>query len=99
MNRHQPISKFLASLTRTRGSGVLKKSASFVGFTPAAAPRFLAVCVLRKDDVDDFYGGTYAAPAAARLLLGALDRADQQPLVRRVRTFTHGSMNKGEEQR
>ncbi len=87
------------SLTHTRGSGVMKKTASFVGFTPTANPRFLAVCVLRKDDADHFYGGTYAAPGAARLLLGALDRADQQPLVRRVRTFTHGSMNKGEEQR
>jgi cell division protein FtsI (penicillin-binding protein 3) len=87
------------SVTHTRTTGVLKKTASFVGFAPTARPRFLAVCVLRKDDADKFYGGSYAAPAATRLLLGALGRAGQQPRVRRIRTFAQGLMNKGEEQR
>jgi cell division protein FtsI/penicillin-binding protein 2 len=45
------------------------RNASFVGVFPAAAPRWLAVCVLQKDDSARFYGGSYAAPPAVRLLL------------------------------
>jgi cell division protein FtsI (penicillin-binding protein 3) len=51
-----------------RGS-VSVRNASFVGFLPADAPRWLAVCVLQKDDSARFYGGSYAAPPAVRLLL------------------------------
>ncbi|MBX3462368.1 MAG: hypothetical protein KF830_04300 [Planctomycetes bacterium] len=45
------------------------RNASFVGVLPAASPRWLAVCVLQKDDNARFYGGSYAAPPAVRLLL------------------------------
>ncbi|MFN7671189.1 MAG: penicillin-binding transpeptidase domain-containing protein [Planctomycetota bacterium] len=45
------------------------RNASFVGFLPADAPRWLAVCVLQKDDSARFYGGSYAAPPVVRLLL------------------------------
>ncbi|MFY9345481.1 MAG: penicillin-binding transpeptidase domain-containing protein [Planctomycetota bacterium] len=45
------------------------RNASFVGFLPAESPRWLAVCVLQKDDSARFYGGSYAAPPAVRLLL------------------------------
>jgi len=48
------------------------RTASFAGFAPVSAPRFLAFCVLQKDRAEGFYGGRYAAPAAARLLLHAL---------------------------
>ena len=51
---------------------VRKKTASFVGFAPTVNPQFLVVCVLRKDRASKFYGGKFAAPAAARLLLTAL---------------------------
>lgn len=47
----------------------LHKNASFVGFLPADEPRWLAVCVLQKDDSASFYGGSYAAPPAVELLL------------------------------
>lgn len=45
------------------------RNASFVGFLPVERPRWLAVCVLQKDDSARFYGGSYAAPPAVRLLL------------------------------
>jgi cell division protein FtsI/penicillin-binding protein 2 len=45
------------------------RNASFVGVLPAESPRWLAVCVLQKDDSARFYGGSYAAPPAVRLLL------------------------------
>jgi cell division protein FtsI/penicillin-binding protein 2 len=53
---------------RDRGK-VEVRNASFVGVFPAEAPRWLAVCVLQKDDSARFYGGSYAAPPAVRLLL------------------------------
>jgi cell division protein FtsI (penicillin-binding protein 3) len=49
------------------------RNASFVGVMPAEAPKWLAVCVLQRDDDAKFYGGSYAAPPVVRLLL----RADQ----------------------
>lgn len=49
------------------------RNASFVGVLPAEAPKWLAVCVLQRDDEAKFYGGTFAAPPVVRLLL----RADQ----------------------
>jgi cell division protein FtsI (penicillin-binding protein 3) len=62
------------------------RNASFVGFVPADAPRYLAVCVLQKDDDARFYGGSYAAPPVVRLLLQALEleerrRLRQEPTV------------------
>lgn len=68
-----------------RGSFVVR-NASFVGFAPATAPRYLAVCVLQKDDDARFYGGSYAAPTVVRVLLHALEldqlrRLRQEPPV------------------
>ncbi|MCR9248026.1 MAG: penicillin-binding transpeptidase domain-containing protein [bacterium] len=61
-----------ASMVGIPGRGrVSVRNASFVGFLPAHAPRWLAVCVLQKDDSARFYGGSYAAPPAVRLLLQA----------------------------
>ncbi|HEX5053572.1 MAG TPA: penicillin-binding transpeptidase domain-containing protein [Planctomycetota bacterium] len=54
------------------------RNASFVGFVPADAPRWLAVCVLQKDDSARFYGGSYAAPPAVRLLLQAKALEDRR---------------------
>ena len=51
---------------------VSKKTATFVGLAPAHTPRYLVVCVLRKDRAAQFYGGRYAALPAGRLLLSAL---------------------------
>lgn len=45
------------------------KNASFVGLMPAEEPRWIAVSVLQKDGSARFYGGSYAAPPAVRLLL------------------------------
>lgn len=59
--------------------GVRHKTAAFVGFAPADRPRYLVVCVLRKLAAARFYGGSYAAQPAGRLLLGALalEKADR----------------------
>ena len=45
------------------------RNASFVGVLPVEAPRWLVVCVLQRDDSARFYGSSYAAPPAVRLLL------------------------------
>jgi len=59
-----------ASLVGIPGRGsVSVRNASFVGLLPAESPRWLAVCVLQKDDSALFYGGSYAAPPVVRLLL------------------------------
>ncbi|MDA0375164.1 MAG: penicillin-binding protein 2 [Planctomycetota bacterium] len=58
------------------------RTASFVGFTPVREPRFLAVCVVQKVGASSFYGGTYAAPAASRLLFEALVRASKESTAR-----------------
>jgi cell division protein FtsI/penicillin-binding protein 2 len=56
--------------------GTRRRTATFVGFAPAANPRWLAVCVLRKEGADRFYGGKYAGPPAAQVLLAALSRTE-----------------------
>lgn len=55
------------------------RTSSFVGFTPVREPRYLVVCVLQKAGAGSFYGGTYAAPAASRLLVRALEREAAGP--------------------
>jgi len=71
-----------ASMIGIPGRGrVNVRNASFVGVIPAAQPRWLAVCVLQKDDSARFYGGSYAAPPATRLLLQA------EKLVERRRCY------------
>jgi cell division protein FtsI/penicillin-binding protein 2 len=57
------------------------RNASFVGFLPVEAPRWLAVCVLQKDDSAKFYGSSYAAPPVVRLLLQC-QRLDERRLLR-----------------
>ena len=89
MGYQQPI---VGGKTGTSDSGigsVRAKTATFVGFAPAEVPRYLVVCVLRKDRAARFYGGSYAAPAAGRLLLGALDleKENRQPQTGQVRTW------------
>lgn len=69
-------SQYVGKTTRWDGSafhGDIRTS-SFAGFTPVDEPRFLVVCVFQKAGAGAFYGGLYAAPAAARLLVAALDR-------------------------
>lgn len=58
------------------------RNASFVGFLPVERPRWLAVCVLQKDDSARFYGGSYAAPPAVRLLLQC-ESLEQRRLLQR----------------
>lgn len=70
-----------ASHSVVKGKGTVEvRNASFVGFAPAAAPRYLVVCVLQKDDSARFYGGSYAAPPAARMLLEALRLEERRRL-------------------
>jgi cell division protein FtsI/penicillin-binding protein 2 len=75
------------SRTVIQGRGSVEvRNASFVGYAPADSPRFLAVCVLQRDDDARFYGGSYAAPPVARVLLAAmkideLRRERQEPQV------------------
>jgi cell division protein FtsI/penicillin-binding protein 2 len=65
--------------TKERGK-VEVRNASFAGFLPADAPRWLAVGVLQRDDRGKFYGGAYAGPAVVRLLLQAQRLAERQLL-------------------
>lgn len=70
-------SQYVGKTTRWDGSafhGDIRTS-TFAGFSPVDEPQFLVVCVLQKAGAGAFYGGLYAAPAAARLLVAALDRA------------------------
>ncbi len=71
-----------ASNVPVPGRGTISvRNASFVGFSPVEAPRWLAVCVLQKDDSARFYGGSYAAPPAVRLLLQC-QQLEQRRLLR-----------------
>jgi cell division protein FtsI/penicillin-binding protein 2 len=63
------------------------RNASFVGFLPAERPRWLAMCVLQKDDRASFYGGSYAAPPVVRLLL----QCQQLEQRRQLRQETAGA--------
>lgn len=60
-----------------------RRTASFVGFAPAAEPQILVVCYLQKTGARSFYGGSYAAPAVGRLLLDALERRRHRASSRR----------------
>lgn len=69
------------SIVGTRDRGKIEvRNASFAGFLPADAPRWLAVGVLQRDDRGKFYGGAYAAPAVVRLLLQAQRSAERRLL-------------------
>ncbi len=61
---------------------VIMRTASFVGFAPVDKPEVLVMCVLQKPNASLFYGGSYAAPAALRLLLAGLVRCrEKQEIV------------------
>jgi cell division protein FtsI (penicillin-binding protein 3) len=81
------------------GKGAVEvRNASFVGFAPANAPRYLAVGVLQRDDSARFYGGSYAAPPAARLLLEALSLEQRQRLRQEPQvSATPGGSGRGRE--
>lgn len=68
------------------------RNASFVGFLPAEAPRWLAVAILQRDDRAHFYGGNYAAPPVVRLLLQAQRQAERRLLHQDMRQGGHGQV-------
>lgn len=71
------------SVDRAKDKTVRSRTASFVGLAPATNPRYLAVCVLQKDGGSaEFYGGSYAAPPATRVLLEALSLEQRRRLRR-----------------
>jgi len=70
---------------------VESRNASFVGFLPVEQPRWLAVCVLQKDDSARFYGGSYAAPPAVRLLLQCQNLEQRRVLQREPQSAFDGS--------
>ncbi|MEE2886234.1 MAG: penicillin-binding transpeptidase domain-containing protein [Planctomycetota bacterium] len=72
LGHHEPLIAGKTGTSDSRIRGVRAKTAAFVGFAPVDTPRYLVVCVLRKDRCARFYGGSYAAPPAGRLLLRAL---------------------------
>lgn len=83
-----------AKVTRKTAKGEQgMRNASFVGFLPTTQPRYLAVCVLQRDDGARFYGGSYAAPPVARLLLHAQRLEDR----RRLRLEPQVSVAPGEQ--
>lgn len=80
-----------ATDVRSRGGKKISaRNASFVGFLPADNPRWLAVCVLQKDDSARFYGGSYAAPPAVKLLLQCQNLAERGPLRQESRPSLGG---------
>lgn len=68
------------------------RNASFVGFLPVENPRWLAVCVMQKDDSAKFYGGNYAAPSAVRLLLQAERLAERRALRQELQGGSDGQV-------
>lgn len=54
------------------------RTASFVAFAPVDEPELLVLCVLQKAGAELFYGGSYAAPAAVRLLLTGRSRRQEE---------------------
>ncbi len=80
-----------ASNVPVPGRGTVSvRNASFVGFLPVEQPRWLAICVLQKDDSARFYGGSYAAPPVVRLLLQCQQREQRRQLYQEARTATSG---------
>ena len=80
-----------ASNVPVEGRGTISvRNASFVGFLPVEQPRWLAVCVLQKDDSARFYGGSYAAPPVVRLLLQCQQREQRRQLYQDARTSSGG---------
>lgn len=71
------------------------RNASFVGFLPVEAPRWLAVCVLQKDDSARFYGGSYAAPPVVRLLLQCQQLEHRRQLRQESHSAADGQVRSG----
>jgi cell division protein FtsI (penicillin-binding protein 3) len=64
------------SVNGRMGNMSKKSTASFCGFAPVAAPRFLAFAVVQKQHTKKFYGGQFAAPVVRDLLLYILGRRE-----------------------
>jgi len=71
------------------------RNASFVGVLPAEDPKWLAVCVLQKDGRARFYGGSYAAPPAVRLLLRCHELRERSHLRQEPRGGSGGQTRMG----
>ncbi len=71
------------------------RNASFVGVLPAEDPKWLAVCVLQKDGRARFYGGSYAAPPAVKLLLRCQQHRDRSLLRQEPRVVPGGQTRMG----
>lgn len=90
LGHEQPLIGGKTGTSDSSIGGIRAKTAAFVGFAPVDAPRYLVVCVLRKDRCARFYGGSYAAPSAGRLLLRALAREGETQHLQKeqVRAWT-----------
>jgi cell division protein FtsI/penicillin-binding protein 2 len=71
------------------------RNASFVGVLPADDPKWLAVCVLQKDGRARFYGGSYAAPPAVKLLLRCEQHRERSLLRQEPRVVPGGQTRMG----
>lgn len=77
------IDNWLAGKTGTTIDPRRNRSvASFVGFAPADAPRWLSMAVLEKKNRRKFYGGKFAAPAVRDVLVWLRDREDSRSAPR-----------------
>ena len=73
------------------GTKVTMRNASFVGLLPAEDPKWLAVCVMqKKGGRARFYGSSYAAPPAVKLLLRCLELRGDDELRQGPRRGTGG---------
>lgn len=77
------------------GKKAKQSNASFVGVLPAEDPKWLAVCVLQNNGRASFYGGSYAAPPAARLLLRCQELRERDPLRQGPRGGSGGQTRMG----
>jgi cell division protein FtsI/penicillin-binding protein 2 len=78
------------------GKTVTMRNASFVGLMPADDPQWLAVCVLQKQGGRArFYGSSYAAPPAVRMLLRCQELRGQDWPRREPRVGSGGQTRTG----
>jgi len=78
------------------GKTVTMRNASFVGVLPAEDPKWLAVCVMqKKGGRARFYGSSYAAPPAVRLLLRCQELRDGGTLRQGPRVVPGGQTRSG----
>jgi cell division protein FtsI/penicillin-binding protein 2 len=85
----------VSSVGLANGQKASVRNASFVGVLPAEDPKWLAVCVLQKDGRARFYGGSYAAPPAVRLLLRCHELRERDALRQEPRGGSGGQTRMG----